>query len=158
MAYEKTNWVDNETPINAENLNKMEEGIVEASKTGGILAGSVVGWNEEEIPEGYEETSNPYQEVIDLVSKLENSWGDNGQVKGIIEGKKKTLIFSIRNGTNAKIMTLPQELKPSLETLLPASSSTATGYVSIQKDGTLSVSNNIFTSGAGNIFIQGSYI
>ena len=29
MAYEKTNWVDNETPINAANLNKMEEGIAE---------------------------------------------------------------------------------------------------------------------------------
>ena len=27
MAYEKTNWVDNETPINAANLNKMEAEI-----------------------------------------------------------------------------------------------------------------------------------
>lgn len=33
MAYEKTNWVDGETPINATNLNKMEEGIAKANHT-----------------------------------------------------------------------------------------------------------------------------
>ena len=55
MAYEKTIWKDNETPINAANLNKMEEGIVEASKTGGVLDGTIVEWEEDEIPEGYEE-------------------------------------------------------------------------------------------------------
>lgn len=38
MAYEKTNWVDDETPINAENLNKMEQGIEDANnKTTGII-------------------------------------------------------------------------------------------------------------------------
>ena len=58
MAYQKTNWVDNETPISAENLNKIEDGIVEASKTGGILTGSVIGWNSDTIPEGYEEVEN----------------------------------------------------------------------------------------------------
>ena len=31
MAYEKTNWVENETPINAENLNKIEQGIEDAN-------------------------------------------------------------------------------------------------------------------------------
>lgn len=59
MAYEKTNWVDGETPINAENLNKMEEGIEEAGKTGGILNGTVVGYTGDTIPEGYEEIENP---------------------------------------------------------------------------------------------------
>lgn len=33
MAYEKTTWVDEETPINAENLNKMEQGILEADSS-----------------------------------------------------------------------------------------------------------------------------
>lgn len=27
MAYEKTNWVNDETPLNAENMNKIEQGI-----------------------------------------------------------------------------------------------------------------------------------
>ena len=27
MSYTPTTWVDGETPVNAENLNKMEEGI-----------------------------------------------------------------------------------------------------------------------------------
>ena len=60
MAYEKTNWVDNQTPLSAENLNKMEDGIVEASKTGGMLTGSVIGYNGDEIPEGYEEVKKGY--------------------------------------------------------------------------------------------------
>lgn len=29
MAYEKTNWINGKTPINAENLNKLENGIVD---------------------------------------------------------------------------------------------------------------------------------
>lgn len=33
MAYEKTTWVDGETEIDAQKLNKMEQGIVEASKS-----------------------------------------------------------------------------------------------------------------------------
>lgn len=96
MAYEKTNWVNGETPISAENLNKMEEGIVEASQTGGILTGSIVGYDGDTIPEGYEEVDNPnvysteekvigewidgkplYRKVIELASELTintNSW------------------------------------------------------------------------------------
>lgn len=58
MAYEKTNWVDGETPINSTNLNKIEEGIVEAGQTGGILTGSIVGYDGDTIPEGYEEVGN----------------------------------------------------------------------------------------------------
>lgn len=37
MAYVKTNWVDNETPITAENLNKIEQGIEYASENGNIV-------------------------------------------------------------------------------------------------------------------------
>lgn len=55
MAYKKTTWVDGETEIDAQKLNKMEEGIVEASQTGGILTGSIVAYDGDTIPEGYEE-------------------------------------------------------------------------------------------------------
>ena len=45
MAYIKTNWVNNETPINATNLNKMEEGIEAANteattSTAGLMSAS----------------------------------------------------------------------------------------------------------------------
>lgn len=32
MDYEKTNWIDNKTPINAKNLNKIENGIASVAK------------------------------------------------------------------------------------------------------------------------------
>ena len=59
MAYEKTTWVDGETEINAQKLNKMEQGIEEAGQTGGILTGSIVAYDGDTIPEGYEEVENP---------------------------------------------------------------------------------------------------
>ena len=55
MAYEKTIWVDGETEIDAQKLNKIEEGIVEAGQTGGILVGSIVAYDGDTVPEGYEE-------------------------------------------------------------------------------------------------------
>ena len=69
MAYEKTNWVNGETPISAENLNKMEEGIEEAGKTGGILEGSIVAYDGDTIPEGYEEVENPSDNELDEINK-----------------------------------------------------------------------------------------
>ena len=30
MAYEKTNWVNNQTPLNEVNLNKLEQGVKDA--------------------------------------------------------------------------------------------------------------------------------
>jgi hypothetical protein len=72
MAYEKTNWVNGETPISAENLNKMEEGIEEAGKTGGILEGSIVAYDGDTIPEGYEEVDNP--NVYSTEEKVVGEW------------------------------------------------------------------------------------
>lgn len=75
MAYEKTNWVDNETPINATNLNKMEDGIVEASKTGGILTGTTVLWDRNKpIPQGYQavKSNNSGWEKLEFESLTEH--------------------------------------------------------------------------------------
>lgn len=72
MAYEKTNWVNGETPISAENLNKMEQGIEEAGKTGGILEGSIVAYDGDTIPEGYEEVENP--NVYSTEEKVIGEW------------------------------------------------------------------------------------
>lgn len=64
MAYEKTNWTT-ETPIDIDNLNKMEQGIEDAGKTGGILEGTIVGYDGDTIPEGYEEVDNP--NVVEII-------------------------------------------------------------------------------------------
>ena len=32
MSYDPTNWVDGETPVNARNLNKLEQGLKEVSE------------------------------------------------------------------------------------------------------------------------------
>ena len=64
MAYKKTNWVDDETPLSAENLNKMEEGIVEASQTGGILTVTIVEYDGETVPEGYEQIEDEADGIL----------------------------------------------------------------------------------------------
>lgn len=58
MAYEEQVWVDKVSDVTAERMNHMEKGITEASKTGGVLDGTIVEWEEDEIPEGYEEVEN----------------------------------------------------------------------------------------------------
>ena len=63
MAYEKQTWSDvhGETPIDANRLNHMEQGIEEAGKTGGIEVGTIVEWEDDvAIPEGYEEVETGY--------------------------------------------------------------------------------------------------
>lgn len=32
MSYDPTNWVDGETPVNARNLNKLEQAVKDASE------------------------------------------------------------------------------------------------------------------------------
>lgn len=48
MAYQKTTWINGSTPINAENLNKMENGIYNSAPVGGVMefAGPIApdGW------------------------------------------------------------------------------------------------------------------
>lgn len=72
MAYEKTTWVDGKTEIDAQKLNKMEEGIEEAGKTGGILEGTIVAYDGDTIPEGYEEVDNP--NVYSTQEKVIGEW------------------------------------------------------------------------------------
>ena len=71
MAYDKQTWIDDVTPVTAEKMNHIEEGIVEASKTGGVSAGAVIGWTKEEIPEGYEEIMLPSEIPVGMIADLE---------------------------------------------------------------------------------------
>ena len=97
MAYEKTTWVDGETEIDAQKLNKMEEGIVEASQTGGILTGSIVAYDGDTIPEGYEEVGNN----ITVFETTNNSNNGNIQFTRDISSYKKLRIYG-HKGTDTR--------------------------------------------------------
>ena len=66
------------TPLSAQNLNLMqnniEEAVDEASQTGGILTGSVIGFKGDIIPDGYEEVDNP--NVYSTEEKVIGEWID----------------------------------------------------------------------------------
>lgn len=67
MAYEKQTWSDvqGETPINANRLNHMEQGIEDAGKTGGVEVGTIVHIEDDAtIPEGYVEVESPFERHI----------------------------------------------------------------------------------------------
>ena len=59
MAYDKQTWIDDVTPVTAEKMNHIEEGIVEASKTGGVEVGTIVRKHKNET------TSQGWEDVID---------------------------------------------------------------------------------------------
>lgn len=42
MSYTKTTWIDGQTPLNAENLNKLEAGVEAAHNSGNITHNSHV--------------------------------------------------------------------------------------------------------------------
>lgn len=47
--YVKTNWINEETPLNATNLNKMEQGIYDASVDPAVLTlAESLGWENPE--------------------------------------------------------------------------------------------------------------
>ena len=64
-GYEKQTWTDKITDVTAERMNHIEKGIEDAGKTGGVETGSVIGWTGAEIPEGYEEVTDP-NEIVDI--------------------------------------------------------------------------------------------
>ena len=118
MAYEKTTWVDGETEIDAQKLNKMEEGIVEASQTGGILTGSIVAYDGDTIPEGYEEVEN-ITDVIDyeLTNLPAHSVGTNNYMfkktgNVVVLAVDNIWINSVSANTWINIGNVPEELKP----------------------------------------------
>lgn len=44
MSYTKTNWVNGSTPVNANNMNHIEDGIFNAYGLGGSITLSTTGW------------------------------------------------------------------------------------------------------------------
>lgn len=119
MAYEKTTWVDGETEIDAQKLNKMEEGIVEASQTGGILTGSIVAYDGDTIPEGYEEVSSDgILQLTDIITSSNMA----GNIQSIIKNGKIVVLDMVQiwmNSLTANTWTtvgkVPESVKPSRE-------------------------------------------
>ena len=106
MAYEKTTWVDGETEIDAQKLNKMEEGIVEASQTGGILTGSIVAYDGDTIPEGYEEVDNP--NIYSTEEYFTGKYWHNGKK---IYGKVITKIITAISTSQYTFIDLPSNIE-----------------------------------------------
>ena len=80
-SYEKQTWTDKITDVTAERMNHIEKGIEDAGKTGGVLDGTIVEWEEDEIPEGYEEVEeyNKYSTEEYFTGKY---WIDGKKIYG----------------------------------------------------------------------------
>lgn len=97
---------------------------------------------------------------VTIASYLENSWSSNGFCCAtIFPNGTKTLTLSVRNGTSTQVMTLPASLRPTgTNVLAQAGSNSVSGYLTINAtSGIVTISNNIFTSGAGNLFCSVTY-
>ena len=100
MAYKKQTCVDDETVGTADRFNHMEEGIVEASKTGGVEVGTIVYIEDNApVPEGYELIDNN-EIYADLGSEgwkqatLNAQFYSNGSVRYIQIGKVVIVDFN----------------------------------------------------------------
>jgi hypothetical protein len=64
MAFKRKEWKDGEagnTPVTADELNRMEQGIEDAGKTGGVEVGTIVHIEDDApVPEGYVEVKSGY--------------------------------------------------------------------------------------------------
>ena len=109
MAYEKTTWVNGETPISAENLNKMEQGIVEASKS------SVVDTFNVEDKTTNAPSVNAVENYIENLGLSVSNWNyatvnsdyvTGGSVQYIVIGKLAIVIISdLKIGTTTEAIT-----------------------------------------------------
>lgn len=160
MAYEKTNWVDNETPITAEKLNHIEQGVEDAAKTGGVEVGTIVEWDDSEpIPEGYDIIEeNEFLIESTLFTKVGNI-----VYIAMTEGALSAV-------TNLASFTLPEKFRPKqnitiLGTYITPEWVGMIGRVYINADGTIKV-RKIKTGNFGEtvdatngyISVNGSYM
>ena len=94
MSYEKTNWVDRTptnsgTPINAENMNKIEEGIKDATDAKKSLKYTIAAPNAIEPFKSRADlilnTTSPHTQLANAVTTLHNARGGNTDVPIVIE-------------------------------------------------------------------------
>ena len=151
MAYEKNTWIDNETPITAEKLNKMEQGIEDAGKTGGVEVGTIVHIEDDApIPEGY-------VEVEETPVKTETIWSGNAYEINtkvtLNEPMKKgqLYIFTFYGLSSTYLMQFPFTfVSTSFQIAYYDGSSYFRYRLDIYTDGTALVINNNSTNTASN--------
>lgn len=102
--------------------------------------------------------NNQKTKTIDLNNKLENNWSANGQVNAVIVGEMKALNISVRRGTDKKIMILPEELRPKTTHLISATNLVQSGYVSVNINGEVVVSDSLFVSGSSSVVFTSIYL
>jgi hypothetical protein len=94
MSYEKTNWVDRTptnsgTPINATNLNKIEQGIKDATDAKKSLKYTIAAPNAIEPFKSRADlilnTTSPHTQLANAVTTLHNARGGNTDVPIVIE-------------------------------------------------------------------------
>ena len=113
----------------------------------------------DEILIKYNETRPTYW---DLGNYLINGWTTNGPAAWCEVDAQgfKHIQISCRNGTNANMIQLPNDLKPENGgVLIPAINFTQdkAGYVAIGANGIVEISSALFTSGSSSIVFGGIY-
>lgn len=84
MAYKRTVWVNNETKLNAQNLNNIEDGIVEA-KESASEANSVASSANERANEALQKANNTETELKQYVdNKIQVVINDDDTIDLII--------------------------------------------------------------------------
>ena len=71
MAYKRTTWVNNETKLNAQNLNNMEDGIVEAKDAAANANASAISANER-ANQALQETASNKTGIDNLTTAFNN--------------------------------------------------------------------------------------
>ena len=117
-------WINGITKLNKSTMeefqNNISEAIEEASESGGdgILTGSIIGWNDDVIPEGYEEVENETNEaedVTNLITDIHSKIDMNSSaIRLLKEGNVMNLRFHVaRSGdftTSDVLFKIPTDL------------------------------------------------
>lgn len=98
MAYEKTNWVNGETPINADNLNNMESGIASAFR---FLGKELIASVEDDTTANWAALGDGivYYETAGLLNNQPTTYGF---VENIVCGNLVFQTFHAMNGKGGK--------------------------------------------------------
>lgn len=116
-GYEKQEWVDDVTDVDAERMNHIEEGIVLASKTGGVEVGTIVEWDDSNpIPEGYEVVEeNDWIQLYDSDDVAVAKYRKNGNIVEVALGMwMDDGSYNIPAYNTKTLATLPEDCKPSV--------------------------------------------
>lgn len=133
MAYEKTNWTIT-TPISTDNLNKIEEGIAEASKRDGVPVGCGYDYFGTTAPNGYmfadgsAISRTEYAELFAIIGTTYGT-GDGSTTFNLPDKRSRTSVMV--NSEDADFNTLGKKVGSSKNTLVAANLPALTGSLTL---------------------------